>query len=304
MKRSVRSWGLSIGIAFLLAGCTALGVRSSEVSDPPSSACFPVESLDSTDRALADTLVRKALNHEALYTVAGGLKPVSTVIHERLPLARPDSVPHGTYDVVTTGAERTALNRSGQLNRVAEALTCGALSAVVVPFESTRERERALQVLFVHEQRLKASLSEHAAFWGQWGFTPDADPGVVVTTIEHAARNDRHRGYGFLFGYPKHAVSFFVEADREAQANGDFVERDFFHIPTHKAETNRFTYAIPDGYAPTRVDSSLYHSATSILQEYRSRRPNHLSADSTLQGIELLRDWFREDATVDPRRDN
>jgi len=304
VQHTVWRWGLSVGIAFLLAGCAALGIRSSDVSDAPSRACFPVASLDSTDRALADTLVRNALNHEALYTVAGGLKPVSTVIHERLPLARPDSVPHGTYDVVTADAERAALDRAGQLNRVAEALTCGALTAVVVPFASTQNQERAMQVLFVHEQRLKASLSEHAAFWGQWGFTPGADPGVVITTIEHAARNDRHRGYGVLFGYPKHAVSFFVEADRRAQANGDFVERDFFHIPTHKAETNRFTYAIPDGYAPARVDSSLYHSATAILREYRSRRPNYRSADGTLQGIELLRDWFREDPTVDPRRNN
>lgn len=295
--------GLIVGSALVIAGCAAVGLSSSDPAPTDrQTACFPIEQLDESDRALADTLMQEALDHQALYTIVGGLKPMSTLRQERFNLARPDSLTHGDPEIVTTDEALAELERAGQLHRVADALSCGAISAVVAPFEATREQERTVQMLIVNERSMDETLEEHAAFWGQWGFTPSAAPGTVITTVEYEARNDRHRGYGYLFGYPEHAVSFFVEADRTAQDTEEFVERDFFHIPTYQEDTNRFTYAVPEGYVPAETDSTLYRSATDILDAYRERRDDYLRPDSTLRGVDLLRDWFEEDPALDPRQ--
>lgn len=132
------------------------------------------------------------------------------------------------------------------------------------------------------------------AFWAQWGFVPNTNPAVILTANEFEERLDRYRGYGYLFGYPEHAITFFVEAARTEDSTKQFVERDFFQIPVFSSQTGHFTYAIPKGYTPTEVDSALYRRATATLQRYKAVRPHFISQDGRLNASELLRELLKK----------
>ncbi|MEM1055401.1 MAG: hypothetical protein AAGI52_07730 [Bacteroidota bacterium] len=258
--------------------------------------CFALSSLPEDDRALADSILAAGLDHEGLFTLAAGLKPMSTLHQESLPLARPDSIPAGVRDAAPVGFEPAA-TRLAQLHRVTSALRCGSVQAVAVPFRRPFEGARTLQIVAVDRQRLSGILARDARFWAALGIAPSADPSLVVSVVEHAQAYERWRGYGYLFGYPEAAVTFFVEAGREQDSTGQFVSREFISAPVHARETGHFTWAVPSGHTRTSADSLRLGAAADLLAAYRERRSAYLRADSTVRAADLLRDWSRE-----PRR--
>ncbi|MEM6327494.1 MAG: hypothetical protein AAF791_10285 [Bacteroidota bacterium] len=280
-----------------LAGCARpLATSGDPASGLSPEACYDFSPLAASDRATADSILAYGLDHEGLYTLAAGLKPISTLHQESFPLARPDSIPAGVRDAAPDGFAHAA-DRLARLYRVADALRCGSVQAVVVPFRRPFEGQKTLQVVAVDRQRLDGILARDARFWSALGITPGADPSLVVSVVEHAQAYDRWRGYGYLFGYPEAAITFFVEAGREADSTGQFVSRDFISAPVYARETGHFTWAVPQGHVLTEADSLRLGAAADLLGAYRLRRPAYLRADSTVRAADLLRDWARE-----PRR--
>jgi hypothetical protein len=286
--------------ALLTAACAGTPAPASTpsaaagTSAPP---CFPVESLPAADRAMADSLLAAGLDNEPLFTLVGALKPMSSIPLIQLGTARTDRIAEGSRNVADPSTPD--LQRMQRYQRVANALTCGPIRMVVAPYRITQDTVRRLQVNFVHRGLLDAELEHNAAFWGQWGFVPGTDPAVVVTVVEFERPYDRFRGYGYLFGYPEHAVTFFVEAAREGDARGELVPRDFFQIPVHSRPDARFVYAVPRGHVPNEIDLAIRAEAARVLEEYRARRPRYENPDGTLRAVELLRDW-RAEREVDP----
>ncbi len=277
---------LSVAGVFL-AGCHT---ASTAVSVASTDACFPFEQLAPPDRLVADSLLAHALDHEALYTIAAPLKPMSSVGSLSLRINPPDSV--GVSDAtLPTEAQRARL---AQWYRVAEVFHCGNVEAVLVPYRATYDGVRYLQLSVVDRARMHAMMVQSADVWNHWGVAPEADPSVVVGSVEHGESLRRFRGYGLLFGYPDYAIDFFVAAAREADETGDFVERDFFHIPVFGADRGHFTYAIPKGHIPSAPDSLRYDFAMQVLDRYRSRRPTYVTPDSTLDARSLIRAWRTE----------
>ncbi|MEM0962373.1 MAG: hypothetical protein AAGK21_07575 [Bacteroidota bacterium] len=293
----LRRPGLLLLLALLVSACAPaalvpeapLASASGAVPDD----CFALTALAEGDRVLADSILAAGLDHEGLFTLAAGLKPISTLHQESLPLARPASVPAGVRDAAPVGFGASA-TRVAQLYRVADALRCGSVETVVVPFARPFKGNKTLQVVAVDRQRVDAVLARDARFWAALGLTPGADPTLVVSVVEHAQAYDRWRGYGYLFGYPEDAVTFFVEAGRQRDSTGQFVARDFVHAPVHARETGHFTWAVPEGHALTEADSLRLAAAADLLAAYRQRRPDYLRADSTVRAADLLRDWARE----------
>lgn len=255
----------------------------------PAGACPRLGHLSRADRALADTLLAQGLDNEALFTLVGALKPMSSLSDLRLEIF--DAGVPGDGEARAVRGEHAHLARAARITRVAEALDCGPLDFVVVPFRATPDTVRTVAVSVLHRGLLDELLRREADFFGQWGLLPEADAGTVVTVVEFESRLDRFRGYGYLFGYPEYAVDFFVEAAGEAERTGDFVPRDFVQIPVHSAERGRFVYAVPEGHAPGDVDHRLREEAAAVLAEYRRRRPAYVNPDGTLRAAELLRDW-------------
>ena len=134
-------------------------------------------------------------------------------------------------------------------------------------------------------------LQTYAAFWQNWGFVPGSDAETIVTVVEYESRFNRFRGYGYLYGYPAHAVDFFVEAARIQQDTGDFVTRDFVQIPAFVRETGMFVYAVPKGHELNAIDPAAA----------RGRRAKHSSATKVYRTSntfthpeELIRYWLSE----------
>lgn len=223
------------------------------------------------------TLLCKALDEEALFTVAGGLKPVSISFWSQwLDVGAPDLAP--------LRAVRAALApwRNDEL------------WADVLAFDEAHDGKRAVQAYVVDRRALARTLQEHAAFFAPYGLAPDTHPAEVVAVVERMPRLDRYRGQGLLYGYPRHAIEFFVAA-AATQADGEGVApRWFVQIPTFAMPTGRFVYAVPPDHVDNDADVALRDAAAKILARYRQlRAATDLSSPAALQDlVERLRAEF------------
>ena len=248
----------------------------------PAAECFPFERLPAGLRSRAEETLLKALDGEALYTIAGGLKPMSSGFVSA-------SVAMEAPDLAETEALRQVLN----------AWTCGGeLSATVHHFARVFEGKRALEAIVFHRPAMRALLTRHAKFFAPYGLTPSADPVEVVMTVEYDPTPARLRGYGYLFGYPDYAVDFFVEAS----GIEPLVPRDFLSLPTVRGE-RRFVYAVPKGHVANDADRQLRAATEAIFADYSARRARHIKGDLPSGVLALVREWF-DDGKGDVRPSN
>ncbi len=241
----------------------------------PREACFPVERLDAKTRERAETLLLKMLDGEALYTLVGGLKPMSSGwISHRIKVDDPDM-----------GA--------AELDRIAlSALRSGdEVFCTVQPFTRVYEGTRYLDGFLYHRDSVRAKVTEKAKFFGFFGLSPSSHPVEITMAFEVDDTSKRNRGYGYLFGYPDHAVDFFVEADDEGRKTKQLVPRDFLHIPTFESPTNRFVYAVRKGHTANETDIALKKKAEPILSYYRKLRDKYVG-EGKPGVVALIRDWF------------
>lgn len=245
----------------------------------PCSECFPIDQLEPRLRPQAEQLMLRMLDRESLYTVISGLKPMSS-----------------GFASVVYGAEpldETAYQQLVDLRTILRQFRCGDdLYADMMVFRRVSDGKKTAHAIVVNIPAMRAVIRQYADFFAKLGITENSHPMEVVMAVEHAEPSDRHRGYGYLFGYPKYAVDFFVQAAEHQQRTGEFVERDFFHVPTYERETNLFVWAVPKGHIPNSEDLAIRARAEQILQAYRARREQFIGEGK--QGVvELLRDWLR-----------
>lgn len=223
---------------------------------------------------LADSILGWGLDHEALYTVMGDLKPMSSLAHLYLPLAA-DSL-HQDGDAKVVDPQHPDLARLRAYQKALAILENDSLGFFIGPFAMAQGQTRVMQVLVYKKSTIKAMVERYQSFFGQFGITPETDPDVLIQVIEQAGKGNRYRGYGYLFGYPEHAVNFFVEASRQQDETGNFVERDFYQIPVFAGDQGYFVYATPKGYVPGQEDIELKEKAAILLEEYRQIRKKYL----------------------------
>lgn len=286
----LRRASVLVGLVLLaaLASPSALPAQN----NPAGESCFAIEQLPARERAIAVAMLRAASDGEGLYTLAGGLKPVSS---DFLTV---------TW-TVAPAVDSVALDSLAAIRRVAAALHCGPVSAHVLEYAATytrpdSSRYRVTDVFLVHRAGLQRTLAQHAAFWQQLGMTDAADGARVLAAVETAPRAARWRGFGHLFGYPDAAVDFFVEAGESQARGGTFVRRDFRRIETFRKFPARegepptlssFVYAVPLGAAPTAADSALEAAAAVIMRRYREQRARFVVEEG--EGIVALwREWI------------
>ncbi len=270
-------------VSVLLIGCQASDIARRQVAK-----CFDTSSLSAEERELADSLLAIGLDNEALYTLFAPLKPISTVVQFSLNVAHPDSLPAGIRNA--TSADKPEFERLRKYQRIVNALRSECVELFLIPFRRADKGKRFFEIVAVDKRLLSDIIQRDQAFWGQWGFVAESHPATVLTATEFEEKLDRYRAYGYLFGYPEHAITFFVEAARSQDCTGVFVQRDFFQIPVYSAKTGRFVYAVPKGYVPTATDSLIYREAEKILAQYTLLRARHLDSRGRLRAIDLLRE--------------
>jgi hypothetical protein len=239
--------------------------------------------LPPVQRSMADSLLRWALDHEALYTLADTLKPISSFKGWRLPLL---SVDRRQRDSARQVCE--------SLQQVAAALSNQRVQLVYNPFERPDSIYKNIEVYAVRNSVLAQRIRQQADFYTALAITPSSGAATVLAITEHAGKYQRWRSYGYLFGYPSLAVDFFVQAGRQQDSTGQLVARDFFHVPVQAAQQGYFTYAVPKGYQPMPSDSAIYHRAQATLQRYKRLRQRYQRSS----GVKAARLWARMDRLI------
>ena len=273
----------SLGVCLLLAACAT---RTSPAGTGPSAAagvaraeCFPVTSLGPDLRAKSEEMLLKALDNEALYTLVGGLKPMSTV---------------GTTISFSVDTPDTAA--VVERRRMLAAWRCGdAIFADVRVFRAINEGKRSASSEVFHRPALDAVLQRHAAFFAPLGLTPGSHPMEALTTIEWSERGPRWRGQGYMYGYPDDAVDFFVESGEAEARGGAFVPRDPIRVPTFAAGVDRsnFVWTVAKDHQENEADRAIKTRAAQILAAYSARRDRYIGTGKP-GAFALLRDWYCE----------
>lgn len=277
--------------------------------------CFSFEKLPPAQRKTAEDMLLKALDGEALYTIVGGLKPMSSgfqtfqmqVSLPRVEIAEAEKtlgeLNSKKADDLTSDEKRRlsqskqAVERKQTLDKIAETRAifehwkCGDdVFADVHHYAKAYEGKRFYDTVVFSRSRLREMLTAKADFFSRWGITANSHPLDVLYAVEYNETAARFGGYGYLFGYPDYAVDFFVRASVEEEFSGKFVERSFYSLPTFAGE-HRFVYAVPKNQAENEIDRALRAKAEPIFAEYKRRRAEYIGAGK--KGVvEMLRDWF------------
>lgn len=231
----------------------------------------------------SDEILLKILDGAGLYTLLG-LKPITSgFFSARIP---------------TSGSSQqkreTELQNTDEFRRLIPSLTIpGVTSVAAIPYAETFNGERSIEGFIFHRASVSAQVAKNASLFGQWGTTPRSEPTEIIQSFEQDESVQRFRAFGILFGYPKHAIDFFVNAELEKQETATFVARDFFQIPTFSSPTGQFVYAVPTGYVPTAEDLKLLADAENILSYYKSIRDLYIGPDKA-GPRQLIRDWFAD----------
>lgn len=286
-------------LALLLGGLGATSacraVRSTPVTSSPASLgtarCFTHDAEPPAVIALADRVLLEAGDGEALYTLANGLKPLSS----------------GRSFLLQTAPAPNAstLDSLDLLRRAMRVLDCGPIGAFVHVFTAPSTTgdsitRRAAEVVLFHRGRVAEAVQAHVAFFATLAITPSADVREVLAAVENAPRADRWRGYGLLFGYPDEAVDFFVRAGIEGDSTRAIVPRDFRRIETYRKfpaareespTLSTFVYAVPKGAVESAADRALREAAAPIYARYLRERARLVVGDSA-GALALWREWL------------
>lgn len=270
----------------VLSICLSASAFSAFGGEAERNNCFPFEKLEPQKRRMAEQLLLKALDSEALYTIVGGIKPMSS------------GFANFSFRIREPRSEEGRRERSSTLQKIEDTREilalwrCGGeLFAEVQHFTREFEGRRSAEAVVFRMSSMRNMLAERSEFFHRWGITPASHPLTVLFAVENAEPAARFAGYGYLFGYPDHAVRFFVEAANEEEFTGKFVERDFYSIRTFVSDTNRFVYAVPKGHKERTEDLELKRRAELVLNDYLSRRGRYIG-DGKPGVLELIRDWF------------
>jgi hypothetical protein len=229
---------------------------------------------------LADSLAKQTLEREGLFTVLGGLKPISTVEHVQFPI---DTLEKNLLNQEHAFQQLQLLQ--GSLN----VLSDERIGFILVPFKAVHGASRSFQLLVYNQKSIQRTIETYPEFFTKRAILPTTDAQALLMMTEFEEKWDRFRAYGYLFGYPLHAVDFFVRAAMEEDATGQFVKRSFFQIPVASSETGRFVYALPENLEPLAVDLELKRKAGELLEVYKRIRDAHMVKESDYPFLELLK---------------
>ena len=265
-------------VSTTMSSGTSSSATSQAIAARPSTAaseCFPFERLPAALRPRAEELLLKALDSEALYTIASDIKPMSSgFVSMQVEVAAPD--------VADAEAVRQIL----------ATWTCGdRLVARLHHFSAVYDGKRPLEGVVFNTRAMRAVIGARQRFFAPYGITPSADPTEALLAIEYDQTSARLRGYGYFFGYPDYAVDFFARAADDEKATKQFTAREFVSLPTVSGE-RRFVYAVEKAHQHNDADRALAARVNVVYQDYVARRKKHVGARSPSGVLTLVREWL------------
>lgn len=261
---------LVVGVTLLLSGLSAgQPVKRNEV--------FPIETLPKSQQDEAKDILQKMFESEALLTLVGDLKPMSS----------------GSWISLRIEVGNAPQQRIEELLRIVSVLTVGnEIETVLAPFTRVYEGKRFIEGFVFRRSTFRKVVGEYPKEFGYFGITPSMPFASVLGLIDGESTPERSRAYGLLFGYPKYAVDFFVDAETKQRETNEFVKRDFWTVPVYGDKSNRFVYAIPKGAQPTELDLKIKDHITKVVAAYTERRKKY-EREGKVDILNLARDWYK-----------
>lgn len=232
--------------------------------DVPRAEAFAVERLPEPLRVRAEELLLRLLDSEALYTLVGGLKPLSAGL-----------------ETVKVEEQETEAERTAAIRLVLPSLSCGDVQIGLWPLSRKWGQVSYVDIAAWSAPAVSRTINRHKACFAPLGIKPNTPPLSVAMLLERAKPEAANRGMGHLYGYPDHAVEFFCDKKKGRLC-------DYFAVPTY---SGKFVYAVPKGAKPKLEDIVFQESARLILGEYKRRRREFIG-EGKPGPAELLREWF------------
>jgi hypothetical protein len=297
-----RPEGVPMSVRWLkcLIGASVFFTRLGGAADVARTDCFPDQKLPGYLRIQFQSQLLAALDREFLYTIVGGLKPLSG---------------SGLRDGLGVEFDYPDLEGVANLNRLLPAWRCGdeIYADVQVYWDAVHPRtgKRRASLLVVNVPSFARLLQRNQDLFGKFGFTPGTNPTVVwlaswlsLTGKEHAGPSDAERNImqGLLVGYPEAAVRWYASTDpsvHQARAGAESVKIPVYDQRGPLGELAKEGETPASSYvwsAPTeqRNDPEVGHikqTAARILAEYKLRRERYIGPGK--RGVvEMMRDWF------------
>jgi len=221
-----------------------------------------------------NSLALRMLDSEALFTVSGGVKPVSEGFWRGKVLKS-----EGTSEALV------------ETRKMLRQLPLGpSFETGILIFSQIPGDHSSVSAFVAHRPSLEKLIARRRDVFDelQVGTTQSAQQ--IMDAAVNATGVLRSKAFGLLFGYPDHAVDFFAEAGEKQRLTGEFQARDFFQIPTYTSDEGRFVYAVSKGYQPIDIDLRLRETAITILDRYKSQRQFNVNC-APFSGTVLLHDW-------------
>lgn len=245
------------------------------------------------EERLVDSILQFGLDNEALFTLMGDIKPLSSLTVYYYPVANTDSTKLIGGNFLSRDKDGKYLDKMYRIQQAVNKIKIPDLEFVVVPYVNPSKDKRVIQVSVIRKSSLDKKLKEKENFYGQLGLVPGINPGIALAIIEASSDFERWRGYGYLFGYPDHAVDFYNKSSDVNKKTGKQLARNFFRIPTYNADHSNFVYAYAKDHALNpKEDSVLYYKAADVLKTYKGLRDKYTNPDGSVQSYKLLKDYY------------
>jgi hypothetical protein len=248
------------------------------------SECFASGELPPELQARSEALLLEMLDSEVLYTLVGGLKPVSCRNIYKLRFIE-DWPKEPTPEFLAAAEEQ---------RRLMSPWRCGEILGVYV--FAHPKRASLCDTYFYNRPVVSEVVRRHEAHFAALGLTPTSDPIEIVMT-DH---EDDDRSVGYLFGYPDYAVDYYADvAVPHLKKTNTWPDMDLVEIPTFgrmvarrtKAEMFRFHWSVPKGHVENDADRAIKARAARIFSEYKERRARYIGPGKP-GAFALLRDWY------------
>lgn len=213
------------------------------------------------------------LDSSALYTLIGGLKPMSgfmaSFIRHRISLPR-----FHEFRSLRRSLQAIELER-----QILAALFPGPELFATVHSSPDSEHFRSDRTfafgLLAHRASLSAAVTRHQAFFAPYLITPSSHPLEVMLAAVNDTSPSSARAIGYLMGYPDYAIDFWLESRARERATGRKIPRAHVFVPTYSKRSN-FAWAVPKGHRTCPEDQAILDRAATIFDAYRLRRQHYI----------------------------
>jgi TPR repeat protein len=228
------------------------------------------------DVAAANRMFARLLDSVGLYTIIGGLKPMSDIM---------------AWDNRLTYNLEEDRKRRADYDAALGAVESDTIKARVLWGTGNRGKSGGLFVF--RTDLVRATILAHPQVFQPEDIAPNFPVEALMRRLETRAFSNLSRVQGLLYGFPPYAVDFFCNPHRSGQPIGIGQDRKGITIPCYAARSD-FVYVIPIDNEPAPEDREIQSTAASILAEYRQRRPRYEQTNGELAALNLINDWYRD----------